>query len=42
MKKVLLGLAVVSSMAMAGKVTNGLAEPNDRKMKVIEYRIIDK
>ena len=25
-----------------GKVTNGLAEPNDRKMKVIEYRIIDK
>ena len=25
-----------------GKVTNGLDEPNDRKMKVIEYRIIDK
>lgn len=25
-----------------GKATNGLAELNDRKMKVIEYRIIDK
>lgn len=25
-----------------GKATNGLAEPNDRKMKVIKYRIIDK
>ena len=24
-----------------GKATNGLAEPNDRKMKVIKYRIID-
>lgn len=24
-----------------GKATNGLAEPNDRKMKVIEYKIIE-
>lgn len=25
-----------------GKATNGLAEPNDRKMKVIDYKIIEK